>query len=222
MGADGLGTRSRAAAHLLALRTIKLIRTPRLALRPWQAGDEALLHEAVLASVEHLRPWVDWVKPEPISRVARAAVVAQLGGSFRRGTSYCFAIFDPQQTAVLGGAGLHPRIGAGAMEIGYWLAADRVGRGLATEAAAALTRVGFERTGLRLIEIHCDPENRRSSAIPARLGYTLATTVPACLKSADGTPRDTMIWRLTADGYPASPSRSVPIEVVEGMSVPPP
>ena len=45
---------------------------------------------------------------------------------------------------MLGGMGLHTRVGPRAREIGYWIRKDAEGRGYVTEAVAALTRVGFE------------------------------------------------------------------------------
>ncbi len=51
-----------------------------------------------------------------------------------------YGIFDSNETVVLGGSGLHTRIGPGALEIGYWVQADHIGKGYATEVCAALTR----------------------------------------------------------------------------------
>ena len=49
--------------------------------------------------------------------------------------------------------------------------ADRVGRGLGTTVAAALTKVGIELGGADRIEIQVDPANDVSCRIPRRLGY---------------------------------------------------
>jgi len=53
---------------------------------------------------------------------------------------------------------------------------------------AELFRLGFHR-----IEIHCDPENKRSAAVPYRLGYAHEATLKDH-KIEGGRRRDTMLW----------------------------
>ena len=102
---------------------------------------------------------------------------------------------------VLGGTGLHPRGGEGAREIGYWIRADQVNKGYATEVAAALTRVGFEIEKLRRMGIHCDVDNVRSAAVPPKLGYTHEATLRRRLKSSDDRFHDEMVWTMLAEEY---------------------
>ena len=55
--------------------------------------------------------------------------------------------------------------------IGYWLAAPYTGKGIMTSAVARLLELGFEQLQLNKIEIRCAQENRKSQAIPERLGF---------------------------------------------------
>ncbi|RLB57119.1 MAG: hypothetical protein DRJ42_01440 [Deltaproteobacteria bacterium] len=57
-------------------------------------------------------------------------------------------------------------------ELGYWIAGEFEGRGLVTEAIAALERACFE-AGFHRIEIRCSSHNERSLGIPQRLAYQL-------------------------------------------------
>jgi RimJ/RimL family protein N-acetyltransferase len=75
---------------------------------------------------------------------------------------------------IIGYCGLHDRLGGGALEIGYWVRSSHTGRGVATTAAAALTRAAaLAVDGVEQVEIHCDAANTKSSAVPPKLGYRL-------------------------------------------------
>jgi RimJ/RimL family protein N-acetyltransferase len=129
-------------------------------------------------------------------------------GMFDRGEDFVYGIFDGAEQRVLGGSGLHPRVGDGAREIGYWIAADAVRRGYCTEATAAIVRTGFEVERLHRIEIHCDPANEASAAVPRKLGFTHEATLRDRLRTAEGEWRDAMIWTLLAADYAGTPSAS--------------
>ena len=173
------------------------ITTDRLVIRCWDPADAPLLKEAVDASLEHLREWMPWAQAEPTSLAQKRKLLRTFADQFARGEDAIYGIFDAAEERVLGGTGLHPRLGGDAREIGYWIRADAIGNGLATEATAALTRVGFEIYGLAWMEIHCDPGNVRSAAIPRKLGYTLADR-----RDGDGH----LVFRLEQPEYAGSPS----------------
>jgi ribosomal-protein-alanine N-acetyltransferase len=54
--------------------------------------------------------------------------------------------------------------------MGYVLARRRWERGLATEAAAAMLRLGLEALGLHKITATCDPENTASARVLVKVG----------------------------------------------------
>lgn len=58
-------------------------------------------------------------------------------------------------------------------EIGYWLAAEATGKGLATRASAAVIDYLFAQEKLHRVEIQAAVDNVRSRAIAERLGFTL-------------------------------------------------
>lgn len=57
-------------------------------------------------------------------------------------------------------------------EIGYTLHPDFAGRGLTTEAAGAMLRLGFEHFGLHRITARCDARNLASARVMTKLGMT--------------------------------------------------
>ena len=134
---------------------------------------------------------------------------------FDQDEDYVYGVFSPDQSAVLGSSGLHTRVGKDAREIGYWIHADHINQGLATEVSAALAKVAFEVDKVQRIEIHCDPRNDRSAAVPRKLGFTHEATLRQRTQSVEGELVDAMIWTLLADDYPTSPAAKTPIEAFD-------
>src|SRR6478672_103701 len=173
------------------------IETPRLVIRCWDPDDARLMKDAVDSSLAHLRPWMPWAEAEPSPLEQKRQLLARFAEDFARGDDAVYGIFEPDERRVVGGTGLHPRLDGNAREIGYWVRADATGRGLAGESTAALTRVAFEVDGVDRMEIHCDPANVRSAAIPRRLGYELTDGL-------DGNGH--LVFRMLRGAYPSSPS----------------
>lgn len=63
-------------------------------------------------------------------------------------------------------------------EIGYWIDGEFEGRGIVTQCVSGLMDYAIENMGIERFLIGCAAENRRSSAIPKRLGYRLLARVP--------------------------------------------
>lgn len=191
------------------------IQTPRLVVRCWDPGDSGLLQDAVNSSLEHLRPWMPWIKSEPEDLQAKVQRLRRFRGEFDLGRDYVYGIFTPDEQQVLGGTGLHTRMGDGVREIGYWIRAGHAGRGYATEVAAALTRVAFEVDDVRRVEIHCDPKNSRSARVPDKLGYMCEAILRKRAQGVDGALRNSMIWTLLHEEYDASAARQIHVEAFD-------
>ncbi len=190
------------------------ILTERLLLRPFTPADAPLFKDAIDSSLAHLRVFMEfaWSAPEPLSAVEKR--IGEVSRAFEQGVGWTYALLPPDGSELYGGAGLHRRVGPEALEIGYWLRASRLGHGFATEAAAALTRVAFEWCGVVRTELHIDPDNTTSLAIPVRLGYTHDATLRRRLppvRSGEER-RDAEIFSLLDDEYPASPSAALAVE----------
>ena len=191
------------------------IHTRRLVLRCWEPRDAPLLMAAIAANLEHLRPWLLWAQHEPEDLQTKIERLRQYRGAFDLGQDFPYGLFNREETHVLGSSGLHTRVGAGAREIGYWVHKDALNQGLATEATAALTKVAFAVDHVTRVEIHCDPENVRSLAVPRKLGFCYEATLRHRTRTPDGRPRDTMIWTLLAHEYPTSPAATADIEAFD-------
>jgi RimJ/RimL family protein N-acetyltransferase len=189
--------------------------TERLVLRCWDPHDAPLLKDAVDSSMEHLLPWMPWAANEPQSLEEKVELLRQFRGKFDLGQDFTYGIFNRDEADVVGGTGLHTRVGPEAYEIGYWIRRDRTGEGLATESAAALTRAAFELTEIDRIEIRCDPANVRSRAIPRKLGYTEEVTLRRRSHHHHPEPRDVVVYSLFREDYPLSPATSVTLEAYD-------
>jgi RimJ/RimL family protein N-acetyltransferase len=142
------------------------------ALRRLTVHDAPAISLAAGQSLDHLRPWMPWATPDGVSVEAQRLRMSGPEWAWAPEGDYGYGIFLTDGR-LIGALGLHRRIGRGALEIGYWVHVDHVGRGVATASARALTDAGFAMRGIRRMEIHCDAANRASAAVPARLGYRL-------------------------------------------------
>lgn len=193
------------------------VQTERTVVRCWSPSDAALLKEAVDSSLDHLRQWMPWAEQEPEEVSAKVQRLRSFRGRFDLGQDFTYGIFDLSEQKVLGGTGLHTRIGQGALEIGYWIRADHVNRGLATEIAGALCRVAFEVHQVNRVEVHCDPRNVRSAAVPRKLGFVHEATLRERVSGPDGTHSDAMIWTLLRREYPESPAAGQKVEAFDAV-----
>jgi RimJ/RimL family protein N-acetyltransferase len=191
------------------------IETRRLVLRCWSPGDASILKAAIEASLERLLPWMDWARNEPESVEAKTEKLRQFRGEFDLGRDFIYGIFSRDEKEVFGGTGLHTRLGEGVREIGYWIHKEQTRQGLATEAAAALTKVAFEIDKVDRVEIHCDPNNTASLAVPRKLGYVHEATLRKRLLTPQGSQRDNMVWTLLAEEYPASPASGAEVKAFD-------
>jgi RimJ/RimL family protein N-acetyltransferase len=193
------------------------VRTRRLLLRCWEPADAAALNAAIEASLEHLRPWMPWANDEPSDLQARIERLRRWRGQFDLGQDFVYGVFSLDEREVLGGSGLHTRAGEGAREIGYWIHVDHINQGLATEVAAALTRVAFEIDAVARVEIHCDPRNLRSAAVARKLGFAHEATLRQRTQDAEGQRRDTMIWTMLSEDYTGSVASTAEIEAFDAV-----
>src|SRR5665811_2247848 len=100
-----------------------------LLIRPWRQSDAEPLAGAVIDNLDHIRPWLPWARDLPDDpEGVRAAMLAWLSEVATTSDEIVGLFLDG---AVVGGSGLHARIGAGGLEIGYWVHRRFTRRGIA-------------------------------------------------------------------------------------------
>ncbi|MBV9101854.1 MAG: GNAT family N-acetyltransferase [Candidatus Dormibacteraeota bacterium] len=173
--------------------------TAELVIRLWEPRDAESLHRAVLESVDHLRPWVPFASREPITLSQRRTAMKQWQGWLDDGGDRMYGLFLGDQ--VVGGCGLHRRIGPGGLEIGYWVHPGFVRRGYATAAARTMTDEAFALDGIDRVEIWHQEANVPSGRVPAALGFAYVG-----LRRRETSPDvEWMVWRQSRDGWRAGP-----------------
>lgn len=189
--------------------------TERLVVRCYEPADAEKLLSTLQRSREHLVPWLPWAGEVPDSLDLMLDRVRRFRGWFDCGTDFVMGIFSREDGALVGGTGLHTRIGPDAREIGYWIAAGQTGQGLAQETCRGLVRLGFEHLNLARIEIRVNPSNLPSRRIPEQLGFHLDGTLrkqgspgvgPSDRPQATdpGGPRpDSEVWSLLPEEFAA-------------------
>jgi ribosomal-protein-serine acetyltransferase len=140
-----------------------------LELRSLRLRDARALFALVDANRDRLRTWLPWPDANRTVLDSRAYILLMRKRA-QAGLGQAFGLWWKGE--LVGVAGFNwvdraNRCGA----IGYWLAETAQGRGLMTAAVAALVRHGFRTLKLNRIEIRAGVRNRRSRAIPERLGF---------------------------------------------------
>jgi RimJ/RimL family protein N-acetyltransferase len=141
-----------------------------VAIRPAVETHVDDLHAAVVASLAELDPWFPWCH-EGYERAEMAEFVRRARRARERGQEYHFAIHDAADGTVIGSVGLRldhhdPAIG----EIGYWVATEHTGRGVATRSTRLLAAWALGEVGLERIEIVAAVTNERSRAVARAAG----------------------------------------------------
>lgn len=171
-----------------------------LVLRRRSQVSDAAYNAAVAADHRHLSTWLPWARQRPdIAETAR--VRARADEHWEAGESFAYAVTSAAEAdEVYGSCRLHSPIPPAAIEIGYWVASAATGRGIATQAAAALAAAAFDRLGLDRVEIHCDEYNLRSAAVPRRLGFTLDRTEQNEIETPAESGRN-LVWTLDRQAH---------------------
>jgi ribosomal-protein-serine acetyltransferase len=179
---------------------IEIVRGP-LVIRSWQERDADALGRAVVDNLDHIRPWLPWALNLPDDEAGVLEAMRQwIVGAVANPDEVVGLFIDGE---VVGGSGLHPRIGPGGLEIGYWVHRRFTRRGIATTTSRAMTDHAFAQSEIDRVEIHHDKANIASEGIPRALGFSLVEELAAVPQ----TPQQSgvhLIWRFTRSEWTPS------------------
>jgi ribosomal-protein-serine acetyltransferase len=137
-------------------------------LRLLEEADAEELYRLVDQNRDYLAEWMPWAAAQTLEGTA-AFIQAALRRHADRNGFEMGLILDERTIGAAGFAGIDWV--ARATSVGYWLAEEHQGRGLMTRAVGALVDHAFGELELHRVEIQAAEGNRRSRAIPERLGF---------------------------------------------------
>ena len=129
-----------------------------------------LLFNTVDHNRVYLKKWLSFIDAMHNLHFAEEFVKRSMA-QYKEGREAGFVIFYKED--MVGRIGVYKiepynRIG----EIGYWLTENAQGKGIVTKACEALIDYCFAELKLNRLEIKCGTENKKSQAIPERIGFT--------------------------------------------------
>jgi RimJ/RimL family protein N-acetyltransferase len=152
------------------------VESPRLFVRPWRPEDRPVFMERfvldtdMMLYINHGRPW-DTPKVDAYFERQRKFLIA---------CSCCVgAVVLKANNTVVGGAGIQPQDLSGDFEFAWSIWKEHWGKGLATEAAAALKDHAFRAMRLSRIVAIADVPNEASIRIMQKIGMRYDSNVNA-------------------------------------------
>ncbi len=167
-----------------------------VATRPLTLEDAPRVAELLSANREFLAPW-EPVRAEDYYTVeGQRAVTRALLEQHAQGRALPHVIVDPAG-AVVGRITLNDIVRGPFLNahLGYWLDQEHTGRGLATGAVRAISRLAFEELGLHRIQAGTLVDNLASQRVLERTGFVRFGLAPEYLNIA-GRWQDHVLFQL--------------------------
>ena len=181
----------------LLLAIPETIETERLILRAAKSGDGPETFEAVLESVNELKPWMPWAHPEPLLE-SSIEFHANAQAKWYSRDMLDFQWIDKATQRLVGKGGFHTiNWDVPKFEIGYWVRSSMTGRGYCIEAVNALVAFATRELGAKRLEICSDPRNQRSRHVAERCGFVLEGILRRNMRDPTGGLRDSCMYALT-------------------------
>jgi RimJ/RimL family protein N-acetyltransferase len=162
-------------------------------LRPWRPTDVG----ATLTAFSDAVFQRFWTAPTPDSEADVHRGFVELEQARLRGERVDLAFVEPANDDVLlgGGSLFEVDLKQGRAAVGYWLAPEARGRGVATHAVRLIAGWAFEKLAVARLELTCGPDNHASQRVAERCGFTRAGLLRSHTPFKGGR-RDTVVFDL--------------------------
>jgi RimJ/RimL family protein N-acetyltransferase len=144
-----------------------------------------------------------WTRvPSPYTTDDARRFVLMAIGALAEGTgAHLLAVDAVDRRRVLGCVGLSIEAADRSAELGYWVAPDARGRGVATRAGRLLLRYAFDHLGIGAVVLQAGLENAGSNAVARALGFQpvgvlRSSMIAGASGDADAPRRDARLYDL--------------------------
>lgn len=139
-------------------------------LRLLKMEDASVLFNVVRANKEYLGKWLAWVNDDKSVADTEKYIEESLE-RFEKNEGIDFQIWQGEK--MIGGIGVYPFNNVHKKtSLGYWLREESQNHGIMTDSLKKVLDYLFKELGLNRVEISCAVENKKSSALPKKLGFT--------------------------------------------------
>ena len=165
-----------------------------ISLRPFRADDA--LDITAACQDPSVQRWIP-VIPVPYTEADARRFILMALQSWHDGTGYEFAIADAASDRYIGSVGLHLGPNPRRHAIGYMVASEARGRGVATRAIRLVTRWAFESLAIERLALWTLPGNVASQAVAEKAGFRYEGLVRNWESDRDDRPIDAVMFSMT-------------------------
>ena len=165
-------------------------------LRPFRAEDA--LAVAAACQDPEIQRWIPMI-PVPYAETDARGFILMTLQAWHDGTGYEFAIADAATDRYIGSIGLHIGPNTRRYAIGYLVAPEARGGGVAVRALRLVTRWGFEQLGIERLALWTLPGNVRSQVVAERAGFRFEGIARNWEADREDRPIDAVMYSMTPD-----------------------
>jgi len=179
--------------------------TDDVGLRLLKEADDQELHALIEANRVQLARWLPWAEGQGFEETLEFIRKTRSQASENDGFQAAIVLDD----GIIGMIG-YPGVDWGnrSTRIGYWLDEAHQGRGIVTAAVRVLVDHALTVWQLNRVEIRAATENRRSRAVPERLGFSPEGTLRKA-ELVGGRYVDCVVYSMLAEEWREAPSEAV-------------
>jgi RimJ/RimL family protein N-acetyltransferase/nitrite reductase/ring-hydroxylating ferredoxin subunit len=167
-----------------------------VSLRPFRAEDAPAVAEA--CQDPQVSRWIPLI-PVPYTEADAKRFILLSLQAWTDGTGYEFAIVDAATDRYVGSVGIQPGANPRRLAIGYMIAPEVRGRGLATRGVKLAVRWAFDNLAIERLALWTLPGNVASQRVAEKAGFRWEGLTRNWDSGRDGHPMDVVMFSMTPD-----------------------